>query len=42
MDEARSMDTADRFVNCKSVKYFLRVNEIERAIETAGMFTRVC
>ena len=41
MDEARSMDTADRFVNCKCVKYLLRVNKIDRAIETAGLFTRV-
>ncbi|XP_019854443.1 PREDICTED: N-alpha-acetyltransferase 15, NatA auxiliary subunit [Amphimedon queenslandica] len=40
MDEARSMDTADRFVNCKCVKYLLRVNKIDRAIETAGLFTR--
>ena len=35
------MDTADRFVNCKCVKYLLRVNKIDRAIETAGLFTRV-
>ena len=35
------MDTADRFVNCKYVKYLLRVNKIDRAIETAGLFTRV-
>jgi peptide alpha-N-acetyltransferase len=40
MDEARSMDTADRFVNCKCVKYLLRINEIDRAIEMAGLFTR--
>ena len=41
MDEARILDTADRFVNCKCVKYLFRVNRIERAIEVAGLFTRV-
>ncbi len=41
MDEARILDTADRFVNCKCVKYFFRVNRVERAIEVAGLFTRV-
>ena len=40
MDEARTMDTADRFVNCKCVKYLLRINQTERAIEIAGLFTR--
>eukprot|EP00731_Ephydatia_muelleri_P031037 Em0022g551a len=40
MEEARTFDTADRFVNCKSVKYMLRTNQVERAIETAGLFTR--
>ena len=42
MDEARTMDTADRFINCKCVKYCLRINQIERSIEMAGLFTRVC
>ena len=41
MDEAQSLDTADRFINCKATKYFLRANEISRALETAGKFTRV-
>ena len=41
MEEARTLDTADRFVNCKSVQYMLRTNQVERAIETAGLFTRV-
>ena len=35
------MDTADRFVNCQCVKYLLRINEIDRAIDIAGLFTRV-
>ena len=41
MDEAQSLDTADRFVNCKCTKYLLRANRIETALEIAGKFTRV-
>jgi hypothetical protein len=41
MDEAQSLDTADRFVNCKCTKYLLRANQINTAIEVAGKFTRV-
>ncbi|UJR23099.1 hypothetical protein I4U23_026122 [Adineta vaga] len=40
MDEAQSLDTADRFVNCKCTKYFLRANQINTALEIAGKFTR--
>ncbi|CAF0802062.1 unnamed protein product [Rotaria sp. Silwood1] len=40
MDEAQSLDTADRFVNCKCTKYFLRANQINNALEIAGKFTR--
>ena len=42
MDEARSLDTADRYVNSKCAKYQLRANEIAKAERTCGMFTRVC
>lgn len=41
MKEAQSLDTADRFVNCKSTKYCLRANQISGALEMAGKFTRV-
>jgi hypothetical protein len=41
MDEAQSLDTADRFVNCKCTKYLLRANQINTALEIAGKFTRV-
>ena len=41
MEEARTLDTADRFINCKSVKYLLRINQVEAAIKTASLFTRV-
>ncbi|CAF0922384.1 unnamed protein product [Rotaria sordida] len=40
MDEAQSLDTADRFVNCKCTKYLLRANQINNALEIAGKFTR--
>ncbi|XP_047141006.1 N-alpha-acetyltransferase 15, NatA auxiliary subunit isoform X1 [Hydra vulgaris] len=40
MDEGRSLDTADRYVNSKCAKYLLRANEIQKAIETCGMFTK--
>ena len=41
MNEARMMDTADRFVNCKCAKYYLRSSAVDTAIETAALFTRV-
>ncbi|CAF1077117.1 unnamed protein product [Didymodactylos carnosus] len=40
MDEAQSLDTADRFVNCKCTKYLLRATNISAALEVAGKFTR--
>ena len=40
MDEARSLDTADRYVNSKCAKYQLRANEIAKAERTCGLFTR--
>ena len=42
MDEGRSLDTADRYVNSKCAKYLLRCNEVKKAIETCGLFTKVC
>ena len=41
MNEARLLDTADRFVNCKCAKYYLRNSAVDLAIETAALFTRV-
>lgn len=40
MDEAQSLDTADRFINYKCSKYMLRANMIKEAEEVAGKFTR--
>lgn len=41
MDEAQSLDTADRFVNSKCAKYMLRANMIKEAEEMCSKFTRV-
>jgi N-alpha-acetyltransferase 15/16, NatA auxiliary subunit len=38
MDQARTLDLQDRFVNCKAVKYFLRANKPKRAKEVATLF----
>jgi len=40
MDEGRSLDTADRYVNSKCAKYLLRTNEVKKAIEICGLFTK--
>ena len=41
MDEARELDTADRYINSKCAKYFLRANDVEQATAVCGKFTRV-
>jgi len=41
MDDARDLDTADRFINSKSAKYHLRANRVEAAALVCGKFTRV-
>jgi N-alpha-acetyltransferase 15/16, NatA auxiliary subunit len=40
LDEAQSLDTADRFINSKCAKYFLRANKIKEAEEMCAKFTR--
>ncbi|XP_036310669.1 N-alpha-acetyltransferase 16, NatA auxiliary subunit isoform X7 [Pipistrellus kuhlii] len=40
MDEAQSLDTADRFINSKCAKYMLRANMIREAEEMCSKFTR--
>jgi peptide alpha-N-acetyltransferase len=40
LDEAQSLDTADRFINSKCAKYMLRANKIKDAEEMCGKFTR--
>ncbi|KAL1460229.1 hypothetical protein WDU94_012156, partial [Cyamophila willieti] len=40
LDEAQSLDTADRYINSKCAKYMLRANLIKSAEETCSKFTR--
>ena len=40
LDEAQSMDTADRYINCKCAKYMLRANKIKEAEAMCALFTR--
>ena len=40
MDQARLLDTRDRYINSKTAKYQLRNNENETALTTMGLFTR--
>ena len=42
VDEARTMDLADRYLNCKAAKYMLRAGMIDKAEEACALFTRVC
>jgi len=39
-DDARKVDTADRYINNKTTKYLLRAGKYEQAEKTIGMFTR--
>lgn len=41
MDEAQSLDTADRYINSKCAKYLLRAGQMERAEKMCAKFTRV-
>lgn len=41
LDEAQSLDTADRYINYKCSKYMLRASMIKQAEEIASKFTRV-
>ena len=40
LDEAQSLDTADRYINCKCAKYMLRANKVKEAEEMCQKFTR--
>ena len=41
LDEAQSLDTADRYINSKCAKYMLRANMVSEAEAMCGKFTRV-
>ncbi|CCH61634.1 hypothetical protein TBLA_0F00900 [Henningerozyma blattae CBS 6284] len=40
LEEGRQLDLQDRFINTKTVKYFLRANNIDKAVEIASLFTK--
>uniref|UniRef100_A0A1L8DWR9 Putative acetyltransferase n=1 Tax=Nyssomyia neivai TaxID=330878 RepID=A0A1L8DWR9_9DIPT len=40
LNEAQSLDTADRYINSKCAKYMLRANMVNEAEEVCGKFTR--
>lgn len=40
LDEAQSLDTADRYINCKCAKYMLRAGRMREAEEMCQKFTR--
>ncbi len=43
LDEAQSLDTADRYINCKCAKYMLRADQVPAAEAMCAKFTgRAC
>ena len=40
MNEGRLLDLQDRFINSKSVKYYLRADNIDKALEVVSLFTK--
>lgn len=40
LDEAQSLDTADRYLNCKCCRYMIRAGDIDKAEKMAEQFTR--
>lgn len=40
LDEAQSLDTADRYINSKCAKYMLRANKIKESEDMCAKFTR--
>lgn len=41
LDEAQSLDTADRYINYKCSKYMLRADLVKESQDIASKFTRV-
>ena len=39
-EEARKLDLADRHLNAQSAKYLFKVDQVEQAHETMGMFSK--
>lgn len=41
MQEGRSLDLQDRFINSKTTKYLFRANEVDKAIDCVSLFTKL-
>ncbi|KAK6458801.1 NMDA receptor-regulated protein 1-domain-containing protein [Scheffersomyces xylosifermentans] len=41
MNEGRELDLQDRFINSKATKYYLRANQVNEAIDTISLFTKL-
>ena len=41
MQEGRSLDLQDRFINSKATKYLMRANKVEEAIDCVSLFTKL-
>lgn len=41
MNEGRELDLQDRFINSKTTKYYLRANDIDKAVDLISMFTKL-
>lgn len=41
MNEGRSLDLQDRFINSKATKYLLRANKVDEAIDCISLFTKL-
>ncbi|CUM68294.1 uncharacterized protein PRCAT00006016001 [Priceomyces carsonii] len=41
MEEGRTLDLQDRFINSKSTKYLLRANKVNEAVDIISLFTKL-
>lgn len=41
MEQGRLLDLQDRFINSKACKYYLRANDIEKAVDLISLFTKL-
>lgn len=41
MNEGRELDLQDRFINSKATKYYFRANDVDKAIDTISLFTKI-
>lgn len=41
MEDGRKLDLQDRFINSKATKYYLRANNIDKAVDLISLFTKL-